>query len=364
MPEQEIQIIIRRDTINAWLLNDNNEHILADGEPAAVWKVRTGPDGLPLFAADGVTPLGGKLLYQVIGDGFSRFSQLDPLWPVPKGAFNSIVSNRQGTGRNLESITQTNATHSFDTLADFIDNLAHPYAPPAFTSFNPASFPDREVGTPLPRNFTFSWSTSNSQNMLGNSVSITQNFGGTNTTLASGLAANGSFTPSGLAPLVGTALGQTATFYLDGTNTRDGDLSATPRTAQWLGRRALFLHPDTEWLCPGMSAKVGETPGTYVSSDATVAALINAALDTGDSALGNGSFGLRTLDGGTAGKRAYLAYPADYRTVARFIDPSFNVDQAAVKVRLLPVTRNGLTIPYALLGLDLRIVQTFDSYIQ
>ncbi len=317
-----------------------------------------------MFEEDGVTPLAGKLLFKVIGDGLSRFSQLEQLWPVPKGAFNSVVSNRQGTGRNLQDITQTNATHTYETFGEAVSDFFHPYANPQFNTFEPSSFADREVGTGLGRAFTFTWSSANSQNVQPASVAITQTFGGSSTTLAAGLNASGSFTPSGLAPLVGTTLGQTASFTLSGANTRGGALNPVTRTAQWLGRRALFLHPDTEWLCPGMSAKVGETPGSYVSSDATVAGLINQALDTGDNALGNGSFGVRTLDGGTNGKRVYVAYPADYRTVARFIDPSFNVDQGATKVRLLPVTRNGLTIPYALIGLDLRIVQQLESYIQ
>ncbi len=40
MPDQEIQIILRNDTLARWQLYDNNEHILAQGEPAAVWKAR------------------------------------------------------------------------------------------------------------------------------------------------------------------------------------------------------------------------------------------------------------------------------------------------------------------------------------
>jgi hypothetical protein len=359
-----IQVILRNDDIETFRSYDDNQHILAKGELAAVWKVKTTPDGDTIYQADGVTPESDKLLFHVIGDGFSRFSALDQLWPVSKGVFNSVVSGREGSGRNLDDITQVNATHRFETLAEALDNFYHPYARPFFNGFNPSGYATQEVGTTFPLNFAFSWSSAFSQNVKPNSVLLQLGFNNANSTLASGLGASGSFTPSGLVPLRGTSIGQQATFTILGANTRNEPMSPVTRSVLWAGKRALFMHPNSEWLIAGMSAKQGEASGSYVASDATVAALINAALDGANGILGNGSYGLQTLDGGNAGARAYLAYPKVYRTSARFIDPSFNVDQAPVLSRELSVPRNGVVVTYVLLGLDLRIVQQLQSNVQ
>jgi len=358
-----IQIVIRNDDIQTFLSYDNNDHILAKGEPAAVWKVKTTADGTTLYEANGTTPQTDKLLYYVIGDGFSRFSQLVPLWPVAKGTFNSVVSSREGSGRNLDDITQTNATHRFETLGEALDNFYHPYAPPQWNAFNPSGYADLEVGQTLTLNFAFSWSSTNPQNFKPNSGLIQLGFNGATSTLASGLSASGSVTPSGGATLRGINIGQQASFSLLGTNTRNNPLNTVTRFQNWLGKRALFMHPDSQWLIAAMTAKIGDPAGAYVADDNAVAGLINAALDGGNSTLGNGSFGLQTLDGTNAGGRAYLAYPKVYRTTARFIDPSFNVDQAPVVSRELTVTRNGVPVTYVLMGLDLRIVQQLSSYV-
>ena len=123
-----------------------------------MWKVKKMPAGDTIFLADGTTPATDKLLYYVIGDGFSRFSELEPLWPISKGVFNSVVSSREGSGRNLDDITQTNATHRFETFDEAVDGFYHPYARPQINAFNPSSYADREVGQTFPLNFQFSWS--------------------------------------------------------------------------------------------------------------------------------------------------------------------------------------------------------------
>ncbi|GAB3303712.1 hypothetical protein [Hymenobacter tenuis] len=363
MPDSFIQIIIKNGDVQTWLAFDDNAHLLAKGEPAAVWKVKTAADGTPLFEADGITPQSGKLLYHVIGDGFTRFSLLEQLWPVPKGAFNSVVSSRQGQARDPDDLTKTNATLRFETFGEWVDANAHPFAKPTFSSFTPDSYTDREVGEPLARTFAFGWASSKAENVQPGSVSIQQTFNGTTTNIATGLNASGTFTPSGLAALVGTTIGQKAVFTLNGASTKGTAMPPLERTAEWKGKRTIFLHDDAQWLTPGMTAKVGDPVGTYVSADATVAALINTALNGAAGVLGNGTFGLQTLDGGTSGKRAYLAYPKDYKTTARFIDPNFNVDQAPVRTREITITRNGVAVVYVLMGLDLRIVQQLSSYV-
>lgn len=352
-----IQIIIKNGDFLTWQDLSTAQYRLAKGEPAAVWDVLRSPDGDILRQADG-SPVSGKLLYQVIGDGINNFANLPQLWAVSKAAFNSAAAGRMGTSRSMENLTLTNANLPYNTLEEALTAFFHPYAQPVFTSFAPSSYENLEVGLPHDINgTTFTWTSLNSQNVNPNSVFITETFAGASNVLnLGGAGGTGSYQAIGRPVRFGAEIGQEVSYLLSGANTKLVAMAAVRRTRTWQGKRLLFMHPDSEWLINSMTAKIGGQVGTTNTSDADLAVLLNGKLDT-TGILGNGAYGLQALDGGNTGKRAYVLYPIAYRTTTTFIDPSFNQPNAPTVYRPIVLTRNGVSVNYMLMGMDLRVVQ-------
>lgn len=355
-----IQIVIKNGVVDNWYNFNTDDYLLAQGEQGAVWRAQVAPDGTPLFEADGITPLAGMLLFEVIGDGMSRFSELVPIWPVRKASFNSIVSSRQGSARNLENLADINSTATYQTLDEVIEALIHPYARPQFNAFNPSGFASLEVGLPLNVNgINFSWDSANRQNVQPASVLVRETFNGANNTLVSGKNGQGSFQATGLNPRIGTSIGQTIVFTLLGQNTKGEALNPAYRQMIWEGKRVFFTHPNSEWLIDTFTASVGETPGSTGMSDATLAVLLNNKLNETD-VLGGASFGTLSVDGTSAGARLYVLYPEAYRSSQQWQSTGI-IGVLGGRSRRIQLTRNGVPVWYWLFGLDKVMVNIAEA---
>jgi len=184
-------------------------------------------------------------------------------------------------------------TFSSETMTEVFNQLFYPYQLPAFSAFNfTGETTPLEVGDSIASNRTFNWATTNSSNVVANSISLLDVTG--SATIASGLANTGSYasTYAAITKIV-AAVNQ---FKVQGNNTQSGTFSATS-TVSW------------QWkIYFGESASSG----------------INAA----------GVTGLRVngLQGGFAGTYSfvgggykYIAYPASMGTATTFKDTSTNL---------------------------------------
>jgi hypothetical protein len=174
------------------------------------------------------------------------------------------------------------------TVQQVLDMLLYPYQSPGFTSFSisnlgasSASGNTVEVGDTIASNRTFTWSTSNSGNVLANSISIIDQTNG-NTVLASSLANDGNqvVTNGSITKTSSTS----HTFQIRGTNTNSGTFTGS-YTINWRHRR---------WW------------GVSASSTMTSAGLLT---------LGNNEFSTSrsksmVLDGDA--KYIYIAYPESW----------------------------------------------------
>lgn len=367
--EPYIQIIVRNDDELTW--EDSNSIVLAHGEPAAVFTVAVDSNGLPV--RDGNNQyMTRKLKYSVVGDGVSTFVQLEPLWPVPKRAFNSAARGQptNPVGRNMRDIVQNNVVLTYETFAEAIEAFMFPYAPPYFTYFNPG-FPTLEVGMTLNVNgVQFSWDSANPDNVELGSVTITEVFAGVNNLLASGRGASGVFQSSGVPIRQGTAIGQVWAVYLAGQNTQNNQMPTASRSFSWEGQRALFTHPDAEWLIADFTAAAGDPASTFLASEAALVTLLNGKLDdttlrnNGRSVLGNGAWGRQSIDGGPNGSRIYVLYPVPYRGgPAGMAWPLAAGAATDFKARYITLPRHGVPVPYCLIGYNTRWVLGADIQI-
>jgi hypothetical protein len=367
----DILIQLRRDTIERW--STHKTVVPKEGEPIVFFTVRRDAQGEVLYEDLARTiPQKGKQLFTVIGNGRSTIEELqqdEVLWPVKKGAFNSIVSNRQGQGRNLNDITKINATHGYETFNDAIDELFHPYGHPEFTKFEPSSYPDLEVGQTYDQNKTYSWDAAPLKNVKPGSVMIEQVGTGAipSLTLASGLNGQGSLPIAGKAVLRGTELDQTATIRLSGRSVREAAMTPINRVQRWKGKAAWFMHDNAEWLIANQTYKIGEMPGTYQIDDNVVIGHMQAALDGANGVLASAThtFGAKTVDGGNTGKRLYAVYPKGYyRANFTVLEPITQQPYSTIRTRELTLLRNGVQLVYVLAVLELKIVQTANVVIK
>lgn len=110
------------------------------------------------------------------------------------------------------------------TISSILEELLIDYLEPAFTSFSISFYPSTvEVGTTISGTRTFSWNTSNSGNVLANSVDILDISAGSSP-LATGLANDGSES----VPLTTNQLNSnnaTQIWRIEGTNTQLNDFT-------------------------------------------------------------------------------------------------------------------------------------------
>jgi hypothetical protein len=191
------------------------------------------------------------------------------------------------------------AGSTFDaaTMAEMFDGLLYPYQAPAFTAFAIAGqTTPLEVGASIATNRTFTWSTSNSSNVVANQISLVDITGGS-TLIASGLANDGTEATSYPAAPIQKTSATTHTFQINGLNTQSGSFSAT-YTVTWQWKKFY-----------GESASAG--PLTEVNVEALPGALSSAFA---------GTYAFN------AGGYKYLCYPASFGTATTFKDASTNLD--------------------------------------
>jgi hypothetical protein len=157
-----------------------------------------------------------------------------------------ILSNfiLSGGSKSLSGVTYTNltptpvtiggiaanSTFSAKTMQEMWDLLLYPYQPPAFSSFSLGIPSPLEIGYGIPTSQTFTWSTTNSQNVSANTISIA----GDNLTTLTGLPDDGSEAVNFTSVVTRGSLDGPGTlgWNIEGTNTK-GVIFNTTLTIRW-----------------------------------------------------------------------------------------------------------------------------------
>jgi hypothetical protein len=236
---------------------------------------------------------------------------------VPTSSFTSSVSytNSAATPTTIGGIS-AGSTFSALTMQQMWDKLLYPYQFPAFTSFfivgqtSPLEVGATMAGTSR----TFDWSTSNSTNVSGNSISIIDVTSGA--TLTSSHANNGSFTTS-FSNITNVAPA-THTWNITALNSNSGSFSDS-YSVSW------------DW-------RVYYGDNTNPTPDANlVTGLTSSFLST--SFAGTYSF--------AGGGYKYFAYPSSMGTATTFKDTSTNLNVAMQPLQVISVTNAfGITTNY------------------
>lgn len=210
-------------------------------------------------------------------------------------------------------------TFNAQTIQQMFDGLLYPYQHPAFTSFARTNLAATyEVGANIPiGSQTFTWATSNSTNIVADTVEITQNFAPE--TVIYGPDEN---TGSEVITLANTITSNSPTtillYTIEAENTQGDTISATI-SASW---RFRTFH------------------GTSVSTslnEAGIEGLASNPLST--SFAGTKSF--------AAGGYKYICYPASFGTATSFTDAATNLNVPMEAPSLVSVTNSfGVTTNY------------------
>ncbi len=191
------------------------------------------------------------------------------------------------------------------------DNLIAPFVAPTFSSFNIQGFNILEVGDSIPMgNQTFTWATTESGNVAPNSIDIIDVTNG-NTTIASGLANDGSEVVNFPSPIT-KGTNTTHQWRIEGENTQAGNFSRTDNV-NWRWR--YYVGKDAS--------------ATLLEAD--IEALSNQALDTGFAG---------TYAFGAGAGYLQFAFPQSWGTVNSFKDQATNLDVAMEAPYVVNVTNS------------------------
>lgn len=201
-------------------------------------------------------------------------------------------------------------------VTEVLDLLLYPYQAPTFSSFTISGTTILEVGAPINDSRTFTWATTNEDNIVANTVAI--NNITTSTNIVTGTADDGSHVYDFSASPVDPNTAVTHTYRISATNTQ-ATVFTRDLTTSWRWRMY--------W---GTSANTSLT-------ESEIESLVNNQLATNSS-------GTYTF---AAGGYKYIAYPTSFGLKTTFKDQGtgFDVDmQAAVTTSV--TNGNGVTTDY------------------
>lgn len=190
--------------------------------------------------------------------------------------------------------------------------LLNPYQVPAFTEFSLSGQSQTlEIGNSITSGIkTFTWSTSNSNNVQADSITISDNSG----TLLSSETNDGSATYSLGSNITNTTVGSTRTFTITGTNTNSNNFSSN------------FV---VTWKA---NLYVGKYTGTTIDET-------NAESLT--STLGGVPTGTKSFSAG--GGYIYYVYPSSFANIASMKDVATNLDVPYIQLSNISIT-NGFSV--------------------
>jgi len=218
------------------------------------------------------------------------------------------------------------------TIQDALDLILYPYAAPAFTAFALSGYSTMEVGAEIPAGAqTFTWATSNSDNVTADSLSISNTTDAI--TLADGTANDGTETVTFPAAVTRSDAGYKQ-FQIAGTNSASEQFSRT-LNVNWYWRIYYGESEDTSL-------------DTEVEIEALRASLLAASASRTYSFLGGGY--------------KWLAYPVSMGLKTTFTDPATGFPVAMeVPITVSLTNQYGITANYYVhrtynpLGSDIQI---------
>lgn len=243
------------------------------------------------------------------------FSGIIPVYTVDVATTAITYTNTAATPTTIGGIS-AGSTFATQTVQQMLDALLYPYQSPAFSSFSiAAQTSPLEVGaTMLGASRTFNWSTTNSSNVSGNSISITDTTSGA--TLTSSHSNSGTFTTS--FSNITNVLPATHNWSISALNTHSNSFNSS-YSVSWYWR-----------LYYGTNASGVPTAGL-------VTGLTSNFLS--NSFAGTYSF--------AAGGYKYFAYPSSLGTATTFKDTSTNLNVAMQPLQVVSVTNTfGVTTNY------------------
>ena len=244
----------------------------------------------------------------VYTDVVMTFSGIVPVYTVDVISSAITYTNSASTPTTLGGIS-AGSTFSAKTIQQMFDSLLYPYQLPAFSSFSiTTQTSPLEVGaTMLGTSRVFNWTTTNSSNVSGNSISITDTT--TSTVLTSSHSNSGTFTAS--FSNITNSSPTTHTWSISALNTNSSSFSET-YSVSWYWRTYYGTSANGS---PDASLVTGLTSSFLSSSFA-----------------GTYSF--------AAGGYKYFAYPSSLGTATTFKDTSTNLNVAMQPLQVVSVTNS------------------------
>ena len=208
-----------------------------------------------------------------------------------------LYTNSTPTPTTIGGIS-AGSTFNAQTMQQMWTSLLYPYQSPAFTSFSLGIGLSEEIGYIITTGQTFTWGTSNSSNVSGNSVSIS----GYNLITLNGLANSGSEAVSFTAPITRTSTDGpgSRSWSISAVNTESGSLSDS-LTINWNYK-----------LYAGTSSSTSLTAGQITGL-------------TDYNSVKNGFAGTYSFD---AGNYKYVSFADTYGSPVSWVDTSNNLNVA------------------------------------